>query len=46
MDRRHFLVSLGLFGAGAALAPAETLGSAAAKNVPAESGDDALPATA
>lgn len=44
MDRRHFLVSLGLFGAGAALAPAETLGSAAAKNVPAESGDDALPA--
>ena len=41
MDRRHFLASLGLFGAGAALAPAETL-AASAKDVPAESGDDAL----
>ena len=42
MDRRHFLASLGLFGAGAAFAPAETLAAAAAKDVPAESGDDAL----
>ncbi|MGN0834215.1 MAG: metallophosphoesterase family protein [Candidatus Spyradosoma sp.] len=41
MDRRHFLASLGLFGAGAALAPAGTLAPAAAKDVPA-AGDDAF----